>query len=200
MLCCPPVVYDRKEIIMHFLHKILVHIPSAIDVVEETPRAEILNAVTCYARNETECFYERAYDWREDDSAGRWSDEYPQQAYLASEDLEWFMKELDEIQREQKYEIDFALKNLQESMGTNVAEIATELWNRNSRNYDSTTGATDMSAYYLHVLAQFLYGEYRCDSCFYNTKEYTARLYQSDLDAIRGNPENWALVMFDYHY
>lgn len=110
------------------------------------------------------------------------------------------MKELDEIQSEQKYEIDFALKNLQESMGTNMSDIVAKLWNRNSRNCDSTTDFTNMSAYYLHVLAQFLYGEYRCDSCFYNTKEYTARLYQSDLDAIREKPENWALVMFDYHY
>lgn len=185
---------------MHFLHKILVHIPDAIDVAEATPRAEILNAVTCYARNETECFYERAYDWREDDSAGRWSDEYPQQAYLASENLEWFIKELEDIQHTQKSEITCALENLKNTVGTDLLQIIPKIWERDGRNYDPAIGITEMSAYYLRVLAELLYGEYRCDSCFYNTKENTARLFQRDLDEIRQSPSEWAMVMFDYHY
>lgn len=185
---------------MHCLHKILVHIPDAIDVVEGTPRAEILSAVICYARNETECFYEKAYDWREDDSAGGWAEEYPQQAYLASEDLDWFLKELEDVQHTQKAEITFALEHLKDTVGTDLLQIVSKLWNRDIRSDATSHDTTAMPAYHLRVLSELLDGEYRCDSCFFNTKEYTARLYQSDLDAIRGNPENWALVMFDYHY
>lgn len=185
---------------MHFLHKILVHVPSAITMDEETSREEVLEAVTRRARDETESFYEQAYDWREDDSAGRWSDEYPQQAYLASEDLEWFMKELNDIQIGQKFEINTALQMLRESVGTDLTVIVPQLWDRDGKNYDPEKGVTEMSAYYLRVLAQLLYGEYRCDSCFYNTQTYTARLYPSDLNEIKEHPEDWALVMFDYHY
>lgn len=200
MLSCPPVSYDRKEITMHCLHKILVYIPDAIDVVEGTPRAEILSAVTCYARNQTERFYEKAYDWREDDSAGGWKEEYPQQAYLASEDPEWFLKELEDVQHTQKAEITFALEHLKDTVGTDLLQIVSKLWNRDIRSDAPSHDITAMPAYHLRVLAELLDGEYRCDSCFYNTSENTARLFQCDLDEIRQNPSEWALVMFDYHY
>lgn len=185
---------------MHFLHKILVHIPDATDLEMDAPKQDILSEIISHARSETECFCDRAFDWREDDSAGRWSDEYPQQAYLASDDLDWFLKELNDIQTGQKFEINTALQHLRESVGTDLTEIVSKLWDRDGKNYDPAQGITEMTAYYLRVLAQLLYGDYRCDSCFYNTKGYTARLYKSDLDEIKENPENWALVMFDYHY
>jgi len=185
---------------MHYLHKILVHIPSAIEVDEDTPRKEILRAVIKYAKDETECFCESVFDWREDDSAGRWANIYPQHAYIASDNLDWFMKELSEVIAGQKYEVDDCLKQIRDAAGSDLNHIADQLWNRQSVNYDPSQGITEMTAYYLKALAQHLYGEYRCDSCFYNTKDYTAHLYPSDLDKIRENPSEWALVMFDYHY
>ena len=186
---------------MHYLHKILVHVPSAIEVDEDTSREEILDAVKSYARTETECFADQAFDWREDLSAGRWSDEYPQQAYLASENLEWFMAELDEVLRSQRNEIDFALTQLAGAVGTDLKQIVEGLWNRDDHNPnpDPSDEFTSMTAYYLRCLAQQLYGAYRCDSYYYNTHDYTARLCKSDLNRIKENPENWALVMFDYH-
>ena len=108
---------------MHFLHKILVHIPSAITIEVDTTREDILSAVKYHAHSETECFYEQAYDWREDESAGRWENEYPQQAYLASEDLEWFINELEEIQKFQKGEIDMAFSQLSTTVGTDLKHI-----------------------------------------------------------------------------
>lgn len=176
----------------------IFRLQSKID--EETLREEILGAVTRHAKDETECFYEQAYDWREDDSAGRWSQVYPQQAYLASEDLAWFLKELEAIQIGQKDEIETCITELRKTVGVDLPAIVQQLWNRAGDNYDPTQGATEMSAYYLRSLAQLLYGEYRCDSGFYNTSTYTARLYERDLNQIRENPKDWALVMFDYHY
>lgn len=184
---------------MHYLHKILVHIPTATDADADTPREEILRDVIAHAKSETECFYERAFDWREDDSAGRWSDTYPQQAYIAADDLEWFLKELVDVQESQKAEIDCCLRNIREAGGTDLTVLSDKLWNRESVSFDSGNGVSEMTAYYLRCLAQHLYGEYRCDSYFYNTKTFTARLYKSDIDEIRQNPNEWALVMFDYH-
>lgn len=183
---------------MHYLHKILVHIPSATDA--DAPREQILKDVIEHAKSETECFYERAFDWREDDSAGRWSETYPQQAYIAADDLEWFLKELAEVQANQRYEIDNCLQHISEDGGADLTMLSDKLWNRESVSHDIGNSITEMTAYYLCCLAQYLYGEYRCDSYFYNTKDFTARLYKSDIDEIRQNPNEWALVMFDYHY
>ncbi len=57
-----------------------------------------------------------------------------------------------------------------------------------------------MTAYYLHCVAAHLYGEYRCDSYFYNTSECTSFICAEDIEAVKASPSDWALVMFDYHY
>ena len=62
---------------MHYLHKILVYIPSAIPAYEGATRDEILEAVRNHARNETEDFLGRVFDWREEYSAGGWESTYP---------------------------------------------------------------------------------------------------------------------------
>ncbi len=185
---------------MHYLHKILVHIPSATDAEPDAPKEDILRDVISHAKSETEGFYERAFDWREDDSAGRWADTYPQTAYIAADDLEWFLKELAEVETSQKCEIDFCLEQIYATGVTDLKELSEKLWSREAKDYSVRTGVTEMTAYYLRCLAQHLYGEYRCDSYFYNTKDYTAHLYKSDIETIKQNPSEWALVMFDYHY
>lgn len=186
---------------MHYLHKILVRVPSAITVEADTPKEEILKAVRSYARTETDCFYNQAYDWREEESAGRWGDQYPQQAYLASDDLEWFVKELEEVLRLQEGEIAVAMLRLGEKAGTSLPAIVEGLWNRDDHdpNLDPESAFTSMSAYYFRKMADLLYGHYRCDSYFFNTDAYTARLFKSDVETIKQNPKEWALVMFDYH-
>lgn len=63
---------------MHYLHRILVYLPDVISE-EKMKEKELLETIRLYADAETECFYQRAFDWRETDSAGCWSDMYPQQ-------------------------------------------------------------------------------------------------------------------------
>ena len=48
-------------------------------------------------------------------------------------------------------------------------------------------------------IGKMLHGEYISDSMFFNASAYTARLYQSDIEQIKAAPQDWALVMFDYH-
>lgn len=40
---------------------------------------------------------------------------------------------------------------------------------------------------------------YYCESSFYNAYANTARIYDEDFETITKSPEDWALVMFDYH-
>ena len=200
MLRCPPALYGRKEITMHYLHKILVYVPSAIEISNNTSSEDILEAVKSYARSVTECFEERVYGWREELSAGGWAKQYPQQAYLASENLEWFISELDEVLRFQEGEVASSLIRLGEEVGTELTSIVQGLWTSDDRDPFTNPNSkySRRTAYYFLKMAEMLYGSYRCDSYFYNTHENTARLFNSDLNKIKAHPEHWALVMFDY--
>lgn len=185
---------------MHYLHKILVYVPDVIGTSDENlSEKELFESIRSHAENETESFCEEVFDWRETDSAGRWSDRYPQQVYLAEKDLDWFIKELQDSIAAQRNEIEMCMEQLKSSVGTNLEDIVNGLWTRKAM-YDSTDGFNVMTPYYLNEIAAHLYGRYRCDSYFYNVHDCTARLYNSDLDMIRQEPQNWALVMFDYHY
>lgn len=181
---------------MHYLHKILVNIGELKKQEGHRPSKE---EVRYYAESNTEDYYNQAFDWRETDCAGRWSGEYPKQVYFASKDIEWFVNELKEVIAIQKNNIDRAMAQLRATCGIDLDKVVESLWRFNGRFDKQEDGTNDMTAYYLNKIAQTLHGDYKADSCFYNTDSYSARLYQSDIDEVIKNPENWALVMFDYH-
>ena len=87
---------------MHALHCILLKISP------EQP----INEIRYMAEEETECYYERCYDWRETNTAGRWDALYPENVILAKDDLDKFIKILEEAQDNIKTEIDYYLKRL----------------------------------------------------------------------------------------
>lgn len=183
---------------MHYLHKVLIHIPREY-IESGWTREELMRYADSEADKVIENFdntvYERDYLF----TAGRWEDIYPQEAYLASDDLEWFLKELEEVTIFQKEHIDLYLMILTKSLGTDLSVIAEKLWNK-AGNYREVDGVdADLCAYYLNSIGQLLYGDYRCDSHFYNNERHTARLYPSDIEQIKQNPEEWALVMRDYY-
>lgn len=181
---------------MHYLHKILVHIPR--DLLDgEFTREELISIAE--SSGETVLMeydphlFERNYRF----SPGRWEDDYPQQSYLASDDLEWFLKELEEIQVFQKEHIDRYVRNLTDAFGTDLTVIVEKLWERPG-DYREVDGVdADLSSTRFFLLAQLLHGDYFCESHFYNEKRRTSRLYPSDIELIKQNPEEWALVMFD---
>lgn len=183
---------------MHFLHKILVHIPDITNTSDEMNRKELLQQIRLYADSATEDFYQQAYDWRETESAGRWSAEYPQQVYLAAEDTEWFIKELQWIMDTQREDINACMEQLRATVGTDLEKVIDTIWEYDPYG-EQGNGVGMMLPYYLHNIACHLHGNYRCDSYFYNANQYTARIYKSDIEKVRQEPEKWALVMFDYH-
>ncbi len=184
---------------MHCLHKILVYIPDVEKECGKTDRTELMDEIRSHAEDRTESYYEQAYDWRETDTAGRWEDVYPNNVILASDDSDRFVKELEECLLSQKREIDEGYAQIKNTVGTDLTEIINGIWNM--RDYsDKQDGFTNMTAYYLHHISDLLYGDYNHDSMFYNAHEYTGRIYQSDIEEVKKTPENWALVMFDYHF
>lgn len=185
--------------IMHFLHKILVKISDAVADRERYENDELVDTVRRYAENGTDSFYERAYDWRETESAGRWAAEYPVNVLFADDDLDSFIHELEEAMDNQRYELNYALRTIKNSVGTDLEKIVEGLAGR-KRALNGEDGFNNMTAFYLHCVAAHLYGEYRCDSCFYNTSEWTAFICAEDIESVKADPSDWALVMFDYHY
>lgn len=181
---------------MHYLHKILVNVAELKKQVGHKPRKE---EVRCFAESSTEDYYMRVFDWRETDSAGSWRDEYPKQVYFAKDNLEWFLKELDYVLASQKREIDYCLKNITEHCGTDLNALVNGLWNMTDVCDKTHTEYNDYTAYCLSKLGKLLHGEYISDSMFFNASAYTARLYQNDIEQIKAAPQDWALVMFDYH-
>lgn len=181
---------------MHYLHKILVNVAELKRQEGHRPSKE---EVRYFAESSTENYYNQAFDWRETDSAGRWKTEYPKQVYFAAKDIEWFKKELNEVIAIQKNNIDSAVAQLRATCGTDLDKIIESLWQFNDVYDKRDDGANGMTAYYLSKVAQILHGDYKADSCFYNTATYSARLYPSDIEEVIKEPQNWALVMFDYH-
>lgn len=184
---------------MHYLHKILVHIPK--DLIDARwDREDLQRYANIEASSETEIYEQIAYERRDDYTAGRWDDIYPEIAYLASDDLEWFLNELEEVLEFQKEHMDWYLKGITQMLGTDLKEITEKLWNRSDKYRYESDVDLKLCSYYLSLLGQLLHGDYFYESHFYNTKKRTARLDPSDIDLIKQNPEQWALVMFDYYY
>ena len=182
---------------MHILHKILVYKEEGFDfLVSEKERISEARSI---ATSETEDYYGSVYDWRETDTAGRWTEEYPKQAYFAKDDIDWFVKEINEAIASQKCELNSYLTELKEKVGTDIEKMVsvfmgdTQLCEVANVNYSFLPFA-------LWKIARITYGEYNCDSYIFNTNGHTARIYPEDIEQIKQEPEKWALVMFDYHY
>ncbi len=169
---------------MHYLHKILIYIPDFYDKKEIPTRLGVRH----YAREATEQFAGDVFDWRETNTAGRWEEIYPENVIFAKDDATLFIHELEVCLEQQNSVIDDSLRQIKTELGTNIDEIVASVGNKNSK------------AFYLNLLGNILYGVYMIDSCFYDSHKCTARITAKDISDIKEDPNDWALVMFDYHW
>ena len=58
---------------MHILHKILVYNEDGFDSMAENER---ISSARSMAENSTDSYFGDAYDWRETETAGSWSEDY----------------------------------------------------------------------------------------------------------------------------
>ena len=184
---------------MHYLHRILVYIPDAVSDSDPFESEEdLISAVRDYAESATEEFCNVAFDWRETESAGRWSLNFPVNVLLGKNDPSKIISELSEVAGCQRAEIQYDLARLKETVGTDLESIVNTIGSM-EEPYPENSGLLFLAPYYLHCIAAHLHGEYRCDSHFYDTHDYTARLYPQKISSIKAEPVKWALVFFDCH-
>ncbi|MCI8649610.1 MAG: hypothetical protein HFG20_05790 [Anaerotruncus sp.] len=155
---------------MHILHSILVHLPGDVPASEGESRGEYLERIRSYAETETEDFYEIAFDWRETATAGGWSNEYPENVLLGSEDGKKLIRELKKILETQTQEIRYNMEALINCFGGQLSGIVFGIQN------GAVDGSSIQATHYvfqLKKMAKLLDGEYFYDSCFYDTAEHS---------------------------
>ncbi len=171
---------------MHMLHRILVHKVNQ----QEGDRNDVIADARYDAESQTERYADRVYDWRETDSAGRWADIYPENVMLSSDSLQKFISELEDVRNYQVGEILRYAKRIREQGFDSVEKLVA--------CYQQ--GEVGRIPYWeLKQLAEFLYGEYTFDSGFFNIYQWDARVTAETIEEVTKSPNEWALVMFDYH-
>lgn len=178
---------------MHILHRILVHIPDAVGnsyyVCDEQNRESVKECVRQYAVENTSRFGDGlVFDWRDEYSAGA---KYPEQVYFANDNVKWFLDELEAIQKYHQQEILRSLSQLNEEAGTTDLSVICEKIQSEDLSH--------FNAYTVRYIAQLLWGDYTFESSFYNLDNYSSRVDFRLMGEVKANPENWALVFFDYH-
>ena len=159
---------------------------------DEADREDTADALRRYAEDQTECFCDDAFDWRETETAGGWADEYPENVLFAVDDPESFTKRLVEIRNRQKETINWYLGQVMAGCETtDLAEIVEKL-----KEPDSSF----MARRCLCGLANELDGRFTFKSEFYNCEDAEATVTDETLEQIRCNPEEWAIVLFDHHF
>ena len=179
---------------MHILVNHLVRIPTVAQqtAFDEADREDTADALRRYAVDQTECFCDDAFDWRETETAGGWADEYPENVLFAADAPEAFTKRLVEIRNRQKETINSYLRQVIENCGTtNLAEIV-------EKCKESDGGF--MARENLCGLANELDGRFTFNGEFYNCEDAEATVTDEVLEAIRRNPGEWAIVLFDHHF
>lgn len=160
-------------------------------ILDETDRNDTANDLRLYVEDLTERYHDNVFDWRETETAGGWSDKYPENVLFAADDPQLFVTRLVEIRNRQKKSIDECLHRIAKICETtDLAEIVRKIESPNSDH---------AAKRYLRQLADRLGGRFTSESNFYNCESETSVITDETLDAIRKNPEEWAIVLFDQH-
>lgn len=180
---------------MHYLHSILVNIT---DDMNKMKRTDLISEIKSIAEDITDCYYEIAFDWRETDSAGRWSDIYPENVLLGSERPCEVIKRLKKCQFLQEEVVFSNLHFLKNIFKDDINNIIEEIWKYKLFKCKSGNNF-GISSFLLNGISKILHGEYFYDSFFYDTECFSASLDIETFRKVKQNPKEWALVLFDYH-
>ena len=142
---------------MHILHKILVYNEDGFDGMLEKER---ISTARCMAENSTDSYFGDVYDWRETETAGAWSEEYPKQVYFADENLEWFINEIKESVQSQKAEIACYMERIKSKNGTDFEVLINGLLDDNLQPEAVSPRFNSDIAFALLKVSRLVYGDY----------------------------------------
>lgn len=179
---------------MHALHKILVYIPN-VTLGDDLDKEDLIEAIRDQAVSDTECYEGIVFDWRSTDDLGVWNEDYPCNVLLAKDNLEKVLEELVNCYEHQKLSFENTLRKIKGIVGYDISDVSQKIFGERSNdihNYDLS--------YNIGVLGNLASGHYTIDSEFYDTNASTAKITKNTINMVKSDPNNWALVMCDYHY
>lgn len=160
---------------MHTLHKILVWVPE-VKISDRATREERECAIWQFAEEVTECYGDLVFS----------------NVIFAADDVERFVAELQEVNLLQEEKLNGSLARLKELAGNNLCKIVDKARDEYCSDKDDIT-------YHLNCVASVLDGKYTEHSFYYDTMRCTSRVLPRVFDQVKEDPDEWALVMFDYH-
>ena len=167
---------------MQYLHKILV----------DTKHNDLtdIDEIRGFAETETEQYFNKVFDWRQTDTAGRWAEEYPINVIMGKDNAQKLIEEVEEAAKWQNEKIEYCLEQIKTFNVETLDEVANKI--KKEEKFS-------LLPFYLKQLASMLYGEYIDESNFYDTENMDTRVTNELLEAIKAHPEEFALVFFDCH-
>lgn len=185
---------------MHAVHCILVNLDGAnvaIDereatlskLAEDNQEPEYINDIREYAEKKTEDFQDDVFDWRETDTAGRWSEEYPCNVVTGLLEKERFLQLFDEFSAKPEEEAKDYLNRFTNENGGKSMQLS----------FDELAKLDSMQTFRLKQAIKLLDGDYTFDSHFWSAAHYVSRLSDNEKAEVHDNSKDYALVFFDYH-
>lgn len=173
---------------MHYLHCILVEVA---DWKEFQPEA-LKDIAKDIAMQETEDFGKGlVFDWRAD-GPGSFADWYPD-VVLGATDPDEFLRHL-EHWKDSPLRAALNYLNGQEStfahLASNPSAFVKDTW---------ADPAYLHGAWALYRALSLVMGDYHLESGFYSVPDYSPKISDATLSAVRSNPSDYALVFLDYH-
>lgn len=173
---------------MHYLFRSLVRIDSK--KADAVSRKTLIDEIRKSAKDATEMYNygHQLYDWREEDTAGGWVEQYPENVILGSENPSKLIKELLNQQQREKTLLESLLDQIDETGEKSLRAIVK----------DSLANDVLGLAYDLSMLGHLLAGYVSSDNAF--LAEGGAGCVSNDLlQQVKANPGEWAMVFFDHH-
>ena len=177
---------------MHSLHKILVNLKQFGPATKE----ELITEARDYAEKETECYSNTAFSWRETDTAGAWSDDYPVNVMLGASAPKRIVKEIQAAKSLQEAELDGCFDYLGKAATCSLVDLKKAVFEHEEIAGKTNTRFSNV-AYMLKCIGRLLSGDYFCSSGFYDTDSTTALITPETIQKVKVHPSDWALVFFD---
>jgi len=189
----------KGGIAMHMLHCILVDLTDEIDDATALDAVEIkrlYKAARDLSAAATEDFSDEVFDWRRPTySADRTEEDPDDGVVLGATDPERFRELLQEWAEAPYDGLLLAYSDVVRHFGNTPPTITEEMVRRWWKEYDSNT----MGIYFLRKLLALADRVYRFESCFYSVPDESPKISKETLTKAIENPEDYALVFWNYH-
>lgn len=179
---------------MHSLIRILVSSNSCLfdsDMIRKDRTTAIEN-IREFAADMTEDKDYYYYEWRTTETASNWSKHFPENVILGAEHPEIILEQLENCKNVRRNTIENCISAIAHSCGT------TDLTDICKKDLEENKYVEQTVLNTLYELVSTLQIRKSCSTHYYDTENRTNQILDSVVADVTANPQNWAMVLFDY--